>query len=218
MRKLVPFKKDIVFDTNIDEINSISLEHEVKIKKDSFISGKFIVGGDYKMTSNSLNLDDFNYELPVNINIDKKYDIAGADVDINDFYYEVVNNKILSVNIELAIDKIEEKKEEEIKEEEVIETMDRCVEVEDEAIDNMDKQEVLLTDINENMDNNFTNLFDNINDNESYTTYKVHIVRENDTIDSIMMDYQVTKEQLGDYNNLSDVKIGDKLIVPANEN
>ena len=218
MRKLVPFKKDIVFDTNIDEINSISLEHEVTLKKDSFISGKFIVGGDYKMTSNSLNLDDFNYELPFNINIDKKYDIAGADVDINDFYYEVVNNKILSVNIELAIDKIEEKKEEEVKQEEVIETMDRCVEVEDETIDNMDKQEELLTDINENMDNNFTNLFDNINDNESYTTYKVHIVRENDTIDSIMMDYQVTKEQLGDYNNLSDVKIGDKLIVPANEN
>ena len=218
MRKLVPFKKDIVFDTNIDEINSISLEHEVSLKKEGLISGKFIVGGDYKMTSNSLNLDDFNYELPFNINIDKKYDIAGADVDINDFYYEVVNNKILSVNIELAIDKIEEKKEEEVKQEEVIETMDRCVEVEDETIDNMDKQEELLTDINENMDNSFTNMFNNIDDNESYTTYKVHIVRENDTIDSIMTDYQVTKEQLDSYNNLSDVKIGDKLIVPANEN
>ena len=29
MKKLVPFKKDINFDTNVALINSISLEHEV---------------------------------------------------------------------------------------------------------------------------------------------------------------------------------------------
>ena len=72
------FKKDINFDTNVALINSISLEHEVTKQGDHLIAGKFIINGDYKMTDTSVNLDDFEYELPFNINIDKKYKIAGA--------------------------------------------------------------------------------------------------------------------------------------------
>lgn len=212
MKKLVPFKKDIVFDSNIDEINSISLEYEVNEKKDSLIAGKFMVSGDYRMTSTSENLDSFDYELPFNINIDKKYYIDDSSVDISDFYYEVINNKILSVNIELEVDNVEENIREEIEEEEVNEIMERCVETED------------IEDIVETVDNNYISsesvksLFDNLDDNETYTTYKIHIVTENDTMESISIDYGVTKEQLEDYNSLSDIKIGDKLIVPANEN
>ena len=73
MKKLVPFKKDIAFDTNIAEINSISLEYEITNHEESLIAGKFIVSGDYKMTDTSVHLDNFEYELPFNINIDKKY-------------------------------------------------------------------------------------------------------------------------------------------------
>ena len=58
-------------------------------------------------------------------------------------------------------------------------------------------------------------IFDNMDENEGYVVYKVHIVTENDTIESIMEKYDVTKEALEAYNNLNDLKIGDKLIVPA---
>ena len=109
MRKLVPFKKDINFDTNVAVINSISLEHEIKTFENNLLIGKFIISGDYKMTDTSPNLDTFEYELPFNINIDKKYDTTSSTVDINDFYYEVINNRVLSVNIELAIDGILER-------------------------------------------------------------------------------------------------------------
>ena len=71
MRKLVPFKKDINFDTNVAVINSISLEHEIKTFENNLLIGKFIISGDYKMTDTSPNLDTFEYELPFNINIDK---------------------------------------------------------------------------------------------------------------------------------------------------
>lgn len=220
MRKLVPFKKDITFDSNIDEINSISLEYEVTEKKESLIAGKFFVTGDYRMAPGSVNLDSFEYELPFNINIDKKYYIDEADVDINDFYYEVINNKILSVNIELSVDNVEEREEALV--------MDRCVEVEDDVVLKEDKVEEIneVSEVNEVIDTKdivernepVKSLFDNLDNNETYTTYKIHIMTENDTMESIIMDYGVTKEKLEDYNNLSDIKIGDKLIVPSNEN
>ena len=49
---------------------------------------------------------------------------------------------------------------------------------------------------------------------EDYVTYNVHIVREDDNIDSICLKYGVTKEDLSYYNDISTIKIGDKLIVP----
>ena len=54
-----------------------------------------------------------------------------------------------------------------------------------------------------------------MDENEGYVVYKVHIVTENDTIESIIEKYNTTKESLEAYNNLNDLKIGDKLIVPA---
>ncbi len=218
MKKLVPFKKDISFDTNIAEINSISLEHEITNQKESLIAGKFIVSGDYKMTETTMHLDTFEYELPFNINIDKKYIIEDAEIDISDFYYEVINNKILSVNIELSVDNIEE--QEEVMEKETIENQ------------NEDRQQEEIPTISEELETfeeeakpkeeregiNVKSLFDGLDENEAYIVYKIHIVTENDTIESISEDYEVTKEALNAYNNLSDVKIGDKIIIPANEN
>ena len=117
MKKIIPFSKDIEFDTNVAEINSISLEHTLKLKEENLVSGEFIVSGTYKMTDTSLNTDNFEYKIPFDISIDKKYDTKDIDIDINDFYYEVINNKILSINIEVSIDGLKEKEEKEVVEE-----------------------------------------------------------------------------------------------------
>ena len=209
MKKQVPFKKEIEFNSNIDEINSISLEHEITEKKDSLIAGKFILSGDYKMTMSSPNLDSFNYELPFNINIDKKYNINNSNIDISDFYYEVINNRILSVNIELEVDNVIEKSEKE-----------RCVEVEENQIETLkiEPQEQNEKTNEPITQNKVSSLFDYLEDNDTYTTYKIHIITENDTIESIIADYNTTKEKLENYNTLSDLKLGNKLIIPANDN
>lgn len=213
MKKLVPFKKDIAFDTNIAEINSISLEHEITNHEESLIAGKFIVSGDYKMTDTSVHLDNFEYELPFNINIDKKYNIDDAEIDISDFYYEIINSRILSVNIELSVDNIED--QEVAMEREAIEEIN---EVDQEEIPTILEEIETINETEEREGINVKSLFDGLDEDESYVVYKIHIVTENDTIEQIAADYEVTKEALDDYNNLSEVKIGDKIIIPANEN
>lgn len=198
MKKIIPFKKEISFNTDIYEISSISLEHNLKVKESNLISGEFIVSGTYKQTETSVNTEPFEYNLPFDISIDKKYNTDNVTVDINDFYYEV-NNKNLSVDIEVAIDNLEEK--------------ERAEEVKNE--DNL-KIEIPSKTETSNVEN-IKNIFDNMDENESYAVYKVHIVTENDTIESILQKYEITKEQLENYNDLKEFKIGDKIIVPANE-
>lgn len=220
MKKIVPFNKDIDLDTNIAEINSISLEHTLQMKEDNLISGTFIVSGQYKMTQGSINVDPFNYELPFDISIDKKYDTKNVIVDINDFYYELINNKILRVNIEVSVDGIEEKSEREV--DEVTENKEETLEEvsKEELLEENLKQETLEVFKEENTSEereslNVKSIFDGIDENEKYAVYKVHMVTENDTIESILQKYEVTKEQLDDYNELTQLKIGDKLIVPT---
>lgn len=50
---------------------------------------------------------------------------------------------------------------------------------------------------------------------ETFATYSVYIFRQNDTIEAVMDKYQVTKEELENYNDLSSLTIGSKLIIPT---
>ena len=202
MKKIIPFSKDIEFDTNVAEINSISLEHTLKLKEENLVSGEFIVSGTYKMTDTSLNTDNFEYKIPFDISIDKKYDTKDIDIDINDFYYEVINNKILSINIEVSIDGLKEREEKEVVEEpEVLEET-----LENDSLERKESEESAKS------------IFEDLDENERYSVYKVHVVTENDTIENILQKYEITKEELEAYNDLKDMQIGDKLIIPSHEN
>ena len=211
MKKIVPFKKEIALDSSIAEISSISLEHTLKLKEDNLVSGQFIISGTYKMTEASLNVDPFEYKLPFDISIDKKYDTKNIDVDINDFYYELIDNKVLSISIEVVLDGLEEKEEKKLTEEK-IETLEESRE-EAKDTESVSAEE----DINEET-KSVKSIFEDLDENERYAVYKVHIVTENDTTESIINEYGITRENLEAYNDLTDLKIGDKLIIPANEN
>ncbi len=221
MKKIVPFKKDIEFDSNIAEISSISLEHTLKLKEENLVSGEFIISGTYKMTEASLNVDPFEYKLPFDISIDKKYDTKNIDVDINDFYYEVINNEILSISIEVVLDGLEEKPEEE---EEIRMTEEKIETLEDrEEVDKAEDTQTVSTveenseEVNREEDNTVKSIFEGLDENERYAVYKVHIVTENDTTESIISEYGITRDELEAYNDLSELKIGDKLIIPSHE-
>lgn len=59
-------------------------------------------------------------------------------------------------------------------------------------------------------------LFSSFKDSdETFATYSVYIFRANDTIEMIMDKYQVTKEELESYNDLSSLTIGSKVIIPT---
>lgn len=209
MKKLIPFQKDLNFDKKIYEISSISLEHTLKPKENNQISGEFIISGTYKLTEASMNLDPFEYKLPFNISIDNKYDTKNIEVDINDFYYEFTNNEILSVNIEVVIDGLEEKEEKEMpKETQIEETKEKPHE----------EREIINEENITETKKETKSIFENLDENERYAVYKVHIVTENDTIENIMQKYQITKEELENYNDLNDMQIGSKLIIQGHEN
>ena len=229
MKKLVPFKKEIIFKSNVSEITSISLEHSLSIEDENLISGEFIISGDYRINDNSINTEDFSFNIPFDIHMDEKYVLDKAVIDINDFYYEIINSKVLEVNIEVLIDKLEEQSLIEIAKEEIeVELEDepftiyeldenRCIEenIEEEGVYEMENEEQLEQRCVEEETIEVKGLFHNVTGEEEYATYRICIVREGDSLDSIMMRYNITKEQMELYNDLKEVKIGDKLIIPS---
>ncbi|MBQ8234544.1 MAG: hypothetical protein IJZ36_03060, partial [Bacilli bacterium] len=207
MKKIVPFKKDIMVE-NLYEVTSISLEHTLK-NIENKIEGEFYVSGNYRITETSINTEEFNYNLPFQIEIDTKYDIKDLEIDIDDFYYEIIDNRILSINIDVLLNNLEEIEREEIIMENTKEL--NCIDKEEIK---PTKQEREIEEIN--IENNITNtnetsninsIFNNL-DVDTYSTYKVYIVRENDTIETILEKYNIKKEEIEAYNDLSLLKIG----------
>ena len=111
MKKIIPFTKEIEFKTMVSKITSISLEHTLRIKENNLISGHFILEGTYKMTQASQIDEEFSYKIPVDIEIDEKYDTTNVTLDIDDFTYEIIDEERMKLNISLSIDNIEEKEE-----------------------------------------------------------------------------------------------------------
>lgn len=276
MKKLVPFTKEIEFKTMISKVTSISLEHTLRVEKDNLISGYFILEGTYKMTQASQIDEEFSYKIPVDIELDEKYDTSNITLDIDDFTYEVIDEERMRLNITLCIDNIEEK-EVVLPVEDVIEDFD-ALELEDknsgnreskndgvlddlfldtskkvplefdskkEIVEEESKQnntdnttinnaesvetsnELIYQDNDSNntsndtnkpqmVNNNVSSIFSSFKDNiETYKTYSVYIMKEEDTIDVVLQKYGVTREELEEYNDMSDIKTGSKIIVPS---
>ena len=235
MKNIIPFKKDVIFKTNLSEITSISLENTLNLKDDT-ISGDFIISGEYKISDKSTTVEPFELNIPFEIVLDDRFETKKATIDIDDFYYEIVNNNVLSVSIDVLVDHLQERALVEIEDlvdvtpvrvvldsedddmgkenknkvenkiaEEYIQ--DRCIEEELPKID-IEKEE---------LDEKINSIFNNSSfSDEVYVTYNVFIIRDGDTLDSIMEKYNITKEELEKYNDLSNLQLGDKLIIPNN--
>ncbi len=224
MKKIIPFKKDIIFQTNLAEIVSISLEHTLSVEEEHMIKGNFLISGEYKMLETSVNTDPFSYDLPFVVDLDERYILDKSEVDIDDFYYEIINDNVLSVHIDVVIDGIEEK---EIKKEEVIMEEKQLVREELPLEENNNEVVEQKNEIKEEPKKEFqkeekrcieeevSNIFNQVDSSETYKSYTIYIVRENDSIESIIEKYGVSKEQLEIYNDLSEIKLGDKIIIPS---
>ena len=233
MKQIIPFKKELPFKTKVSEITSISLERELKVEEEGIVSGVFHITGDYKMNEGSINRENFSFDLPFDITLDPRYDIETVNTDIEDFYYDVENEDTLKVNIDLFVEAsyLPEKELEEVRKvpnelilpdeipEEVKELEDTFKEdiieptpvvIEKDIMTKAEQKEREEID----MPSLAGDLFSNLDDTETYTTYYVYIVKEDDTIDKIMAKYGVTKEDLEAYNEITNIKPGDKVIIP----
>lgn len=251
MKQIIPFKKDLPFKTKVSDITSISLERKIEILDGGIVTGTFYITGDYKMNEGSINREKFSFDLPFDITLDPRYDVNSVKADIEDFYYDVINEDTLKVNIDLYIeaeylpdtsldnnilteeDKSNNEMNDVQKEDEPVEE-DRNIMMEsksdsknDENIEIEKDKEVTSekinnddaimndSDIERNDVDDFANdLFSNLDNTETYTTYYVYIVKEEDTMDKIISLYGVTKEDIENYNDITSIKPGDKVIIP----
>mgnify|MGYP004668136703 FL=1 len=225
MKQIVPFKKDLLFKTKVSEITSISLEREIDTSEAGIITGVFHITGDYKMNEGSINRDNFSFDLPFDITLDPRYDMSSVKADIEDFYYDIINNDTLKVNIDLFIE-AEYLEEEPVMEEQVVEepvreevTQEVREEREEEKMDTIDikkddVKDVVSDEVREDDNITASDLFSNLDDTETYTTYYVYIVKEEDTIDKILVKYGISKDELESYNDITNIKPGDKVIIP----
>lgn len=199
MKQIIPLKKDIIFKTRIGEITNINLDKKYKIK-DDLIDGLINVYGTYKMTEASVLEEEFNYKIPFGVSISKNIKKDTINIEIDDFNYKF-DKDVLSVDIDLTLE-CEEYIEESKNEESIIEPI---IENNEEEISNQN---------NINIEENINNITNIINNEENYYTYKVYIVREGDTIESICNKYNVTINDLEEYNDINNIKVNDKIVIP----
>jgi len=227
MTELIPLKKEIIFKTKIGEVTNIDVEHDYKINDDS-VNGRIILSGTYKMTEASLIEEEYYYEIPFSIGIGEDIIKESINIEISDFKYEIEKD-IMRIDAELEFickkeekvqkniydgfgelsDLLEENNDEDFEKEFKENTNSLIVDGSKNLIINEEKNEIQSNVTLDNITNNF------INNDEKYDIYKVYIVREGDTIDTICTKFNIKHNELKEYNNLTEINIGDKIIIPS---
>ncbi len=233
MNSIIPFKKNIIFKTQISEITDISLSHDYKIIED-IIEGEFYLSGTYKMTEASLINEEFYYNIPFSIAISDRIDKDTINLKLESFEYKI-NGDTLSLSVNLNMEAEELKKE--VENRNIIDDIKEGIEeklglnkdknVEEELKENIEKNKFeeekepikeekveIKEKITEIGNNTINELLSTLDDNKSYITYKVHIFRDGDSIESISSKYNVSIEDIKEYNDINNINIGDKILVP----
>lgn len=227
MNITIPFKKQIPFKSSIAEICSISLEHDVSINESELL-GDFIISGEYKNLQVNVDTMPFEHVIPFSVNLDKDIIIDSLNYEVEDFTYEIENEDTLCVNIlfHVTADKIVSSKEDSIFEKEEVDRfydeditkliksdkLDKEELVDSQNQNNVAKSVVIEKNIEE--EKNSVDIIKNSNIKEDYITYHIHIVKVNETIDQLASLYKISKEKLMELNDINNIEVGDKIIIP----
>ena len=231
MKEIIPYTKEIVFNTKVASINSISLEHEEKVF-DGEVAGDFIIFGDYKAHNDTTETENFKYRLPFTTILPDNILKDSIKVDIENFTYELSEEDVLKVKIDFCVmgDEIEEERfkdlpdpssidedralfEEPLFNEDLDKEIDEflATKEEDKKIDSLEQEEVTKEEINEK---DLSIEEEHIETVDEYVTYHIHIVKESETIESIIKLYDTNLETIKLYNEIDKLKTGDKLVIP----
>ena len=228
MKETIEFKKDCMLKTYVSSISDITLSHDYKILVDT-IEGYFDVAGSYKATMSSVEKEDFFYTIPFTIALSSLIDKDSINLSIHDFSYETEKDVL---HLKMVLDMEYSKLPEEVNNEETGEKeMEEVNDVIDDYINEkdllspkdfhdevmLDKTATIKETNNEITDNNMKTIFNNVTE-EEYSKFKVYIMREEDTLDSILLKYNVKIDDITDYNDVENTHVGDKIIIPIIKN
>ena len=215
--------------TYVSSITDISLTHDYKILDDT-IEGYFDVTGSYKVTMSSVETESFMFTIPFTIALSSLIDKDTIDLKLSDFNYSVEKD-VLHLKMFLDMDYQEIEIKEEVEDSEEIDNM---------INDLMDKEsttdikspsefhnEVMLDNVIDSKEEvstkekvsekNFNTIFNEVKES-NFSKYKVYIMRSEDTLESILVKYNVTMDEIKEYNDIDNINIGSKIVIPYNKN
>lgn len=210
--------------------------HEVSINKEKFdfkIPFSYELNNDIDTKTIKVDITNFIYDYKKDeliVNID--YEITGDKKSVLLFDDEESLDEFLSKR-EIEVIDIRDTSKEENNKEEKDENKDR------KSIDKIEEKEIIdakkelsLEDTREEPNNDNINIIeeedrdkietDSIinsinNNNDNFITYKIYKIHENETLESIVIKYHTTIDDLKEYNDLNNLNIGDKIIIPNYE-
>ena len=184
---------EIMLTTNLEEdkrnvvINNFT--YEIVNEEALLIRVELLIEGLEKIEVNDTN------EEEIEVLDDNTLEEVRGDREVNDD-----TNEVLSTNLE---------------DDDSLPSMEGAKEVEDviEVVKNVDN----IDDEEDNKSKEVMNsIFESFaNTEETYATYSVYILRENETLDEVITKYKTTREELSEYNDLDNLRVGSKLIIPS---
>ncbi|MCI8575059.1 MAG: LysM peptidoglycan-binding domain-containing protein [Bacilli bacterium] len=201
--------------------------HEVSVNREPFF---------YKLPfsieiTDHVDLDTFQFEIT-----DFSYDILNDDTVEVDIEFAVSAEELEEEVDEASVEPAEEsEKTEEREQPEMVEEEDltRLIETPEEEVmikqmlDNEEKEEErvniepMITEtkvIKEDMKESEETIIQNVNPmDDSYATYHIHIVNSGETVETICTMYHSNLGLLSEYNDMSQVAVGDKIIIPRED-
>lgn len=228
MKKIISFEKKLEFPSMVGEITSISLDHTLEFKSPTLIEGAFLITGSYKLTEASCIEDNFNFKVPTEIMLTENIDVSTGKITVDDFFYEIEDDENLVCHIDVLVEGLEEVFIEEPPLEEVerhVEEIRECDGDQNKEIEIPHREEELKEELEEELEEEIEelveeqqSLFSNLKDDEdTFTTYSIYIIRQDETIQTVLEKYKITKEALEEYNDLSNIVEGSKVIIPVND-
>lgn len=229
MNQKIEFKKDCMLKTYVSSITDISLTHDYKILDDT-IEGYFDVTGSYKVTMSSVETEDFMFTIPFTIALSSLIDKDTIDLKLSDFNYSVEKD-VLHLKMFLDMDYQEIEIKEDTEDNEEIDNMINDL-VDKESTTDIKSpsefhNEVMLDNVIDSKEEvstkekvsekNFNTIFNEVKES-NFSKYKVYIMRSEDTLESILVKYNVTMDEIKEYNDIDNINIGSKIVIPYNKN
>lgn len=236
----LPFKHNIT-----DDIDKTTLKVEITdfvydYKKDELmVNIEYEVIGDRKdilIFENEETLDDFLNKREVEV-IDTRLEEIKEEIETHDNTSEESQTE----DVIIIPYKSNEKNDEDIEEEKIVRNEEkRYKNIDDEKKeDYIDEEDKDLRKYGIDKDNNENNQYkEEINLNlikeengiqteeiinsvsniqDKFITYKIYKVEENDTLEGIILKYHTSIDELKEYNELGNINVGDKIIIPTYE-
>jgi len=223
---VIPFESKVKFSYPVSEILSISLEHEIT-KNSEDVLGNFLVSGTYKEHELSVNVSDFKFTIPFQVDLPYKIDPDTFTFYIDNFTYELKDNEML-IFIDYIVNAKEAIEVENV--EDIEDPLEMIVDVRNEEnIINDIQENVVIEKINTENEKpkkeeevkedrlEDTEVIKNINSlsyENDYMTYHVHVVKLEESLESISALYNISKEEILHINNLDEIVENDKLLIP----